>query len=417
MKRVLTILAIFIGCGIASARDFEKSLVVYYQTGSAWFLPQLRDNGVRTKAFFNELNQLQSSPDIRITGVELVGSCSPDGTREYNDFLGNRRTMLFYERFSKELNYPISQIVFRNESEDWVGVAKYVAKDQTIARRSEAVSEILKGEPGVIQRIKALDYGRTYQEIYDKIFPLVRTVTVKVTYKRVSCVVPTKVKEEVVVDDYVEVIQNEPAPRVRKTRTPRAPRTEVTRNTPMTYLDASYPLGRMSVKTNAAAWLIGVSNIDLEFAVADNLSLNFPFYYSGWNTNYLTFNFKGLVVQPELRYYLPQVKGFYLGAHAGIAWFNCYGKGEFRYQNINGWKRPAYGGGLNLGYRLPLGKSSPWEVEFGIGAGIYDVAYDSFYKEANGPSVSRNQYTLYYGVDQAQISFVYSFDLGRREGR
>ena len=146
------------------------------------------------------------------------------------------------------------------------------------------------------------------------------------------------------------------------------------------------------------------------------MTVNFPVYFSGWDTSYLTFNFKGLVVMPELRYYMPQVDGLYLGAHAGLAWFNYYNNGDFRYQNT-GWNTPSYGGGVNVGYRMPLKKNSPWDIEFGIGAGIYDVTYDVFYNEANGPFVARNQYSTYYGIDQAQISVIYKLGKGRKEGR
>lgn len=398
MKRVLTILAIFIGCGIASAQEFEKTLVVYYHTGSAWYLPQLRDNGVRTTEFFKELNEMQSMPDIKIISFEMIGSCSPDGTQEYNDFLGNRRTMLFYERFSKELNYPISKIVFRNESENWSKVAKYVSADRSIALRREAVDEILKGEPGIIQRLRALDYGRTYQEIYDKIFPEVRTMTVKVTFGSPQQA-PKQPKVKEVISEIQEMTKADDA--------------LYEKSKPRTYERSPY--ADWAVKTNAAAWLIGVSNVAFEFPIAQNMTVNFPVYFSGWDTSYLTFNFKGLVAMPELRYYMPQVDGLYLGAHAGLAWFNCYGRGDFRYQNT-GWNTPTYGGGVNVGYRMPLKKNSAWDIEFGIGAGIYDVTYDVFYNEANGPFVSRNQYSTYFGIDQAQISIIYKLG-GRKEGR
>ena len=400
MKRVLTILAIFIGCGIASAQEFEKTLVVYYHTGSAWYLPQLRDNNMRTKEFFKELNELQSMPDVKITSFEMIGSCSPDGTQEYNDFLGNRRTMLFYERFSKELNYPISKILFRNESENWSKVAKYTAADRSIALRKEAVDEILKGGSGIVQRLKSLDYGRTYQEISEKIFPEVRTVTVKVTFgSPQQPAKQTKIKE--VITEVQEMTKVDDALYEK----PKKPRTYSSKS----YIDCA-------VKTNAAAWLIGVSNVALEFPIAQNMTVNFPVYFSGWDTSYLTFNFKGLVLMPELRYYMPQVDGLYLGAHAGLAWFNYYNNGDFRYQNT-GWNTPSYGGGVNVGYRMPLKKNSPWDIEFGIGAGIYDVTYDIFYNEANGPFVARNQFSTYYGIDQAQISVIYKLGKGRKEGR
>ena len=397
MKRILTILTIFIGCGIASAQEFEETLVVYYRAGSAWFLPQLRDNGLRTTEFFSNLDALRKMPGVSISNVELIGSCSPDGTQEYNDFLGNRRTMLFYERFSKELNYPISMITFRNMSEDWETIAQCTAEDSSIPLRWEAVREIERGEPGVIARLQALDYGRTYQKIFDNIFPEVRTVTLRVTFNTPE---PAQVEvEETVVETVVVEPVKTAAP--KKVRQPRA---------------SSDVDNALNLKVNAIGWILGVPNFTFECSIAPNLSINLPVYYSGMNLDLYSFNFKGLILQPELRFYVPNTYGFYVGAHAGLAWYNCSNGKDYRYQNT-GWERPTFGGGLNIGYQIPLKKDSGWKVEFGFGAGVYDAKYDVFYNEENGPAVSRDQYKLYYGFDQGHISFLYSFDLRRKEGR
>lgn len=397
MKRILTILAVFIGCGLASAQEFEETLVVYYRAGSAWFIPQLRDNGLRTKEFFEDVNLLRNMPGVTITNVELIGSCSPDGTQEYNDFLGNRRTMLFYERFSKELNYPIGKITFRNASEDWATIAQCTAKDSGIALKKQAVREIEKGEPGIIERLKELDYGKTYQKIFDNIFPEVRTVTVRITFDMSKYIHPVQFSDELIIEPFKPLYISNYRPIV----------------TPMKVRDFSNSL---NVKINAVGWLLGVANFAVECGIAPNLSINLPVYYSGTNLNLYTFDFKGLILQPELRFYVPNTYGFYVGAHAGLAWYNCSNGGDFRYQNT-GWGRPTYGGGLNIGYQIPLKKDTGWKVEFGFGAGIYDAKYDVFYNEENGPYVAQNQYRLYYGFDQGHISFLYSFDLGRKEGR
>lgn len=395
MKKLLTILAVLVGCSIASAQEFEETLIVYYRPGSAWFIPQDRDNGIRAKEFFRELQTLQNVHGAVISSMELVGSCSPDGTKEYNDFLGNRRCMLFYERFSTELGCPIDRITFRNETDEWGKIAEYTALDKSIGLRREAVRIIKDGNPGIIGRLESLDRGYTYRQIVERIYPDVRTVTVKVTLKAVEKEQP-EVTDIVVVEP--EQVKVKPQERVVKKKTPV--------NSPMA----------LSLKTNAAAWLIGVSNIALECDVTHNFAINLPVYYSGWDRNIFKFNWKGLVIQPEVRYYIPKVNGLYAGVHLGLAWFNCHGGGDYRYQN-SGWKRPTYGGGVNVGYRMPLKKNTGWKVEFGLGAGIYDVQYDVFYNEANGPYMSRNQYSMYYGIDQAYISFLYSFKLGRKEGR
>ena len=402
MKRILTILTIFIGCGIASAQEFEETLVVYYRAGSAWFLPQLNDNGVRTSEFFNTLNRFRNTPGVTISKVELIGSCSPDGTQEYNDFLGNRRTMLFYERFSKDLDYPINKINFRDISEDWETIAECTSADSNISLRNEAVRIIESGEPGIIDRLKALDHGQTYQKIFDNIFPMVRTVTVRVVFA-VPAAEPEPVIEETVVETIVEQVEPTYSVPVKKERVRQL------------QLNTTYSQF-LNLKLNSIGWLLGVPNVTVECSVAPNLSVNLPIYYSGANIDLYSFDFKGLILQPELRFYVPNTYGFYVGAHAGIAWYNCSKGGDYRYQNT-GWHRPTYGGGLNIGYQIPLKKDTGWKVEFGFGAGIYDAKYDVFYDEANGPYVSRDQYTLYYGFDQGHISFLYSFDLRRKGGR
>lgn len=72
------------------------------------------------------------------------------------------------------------------------------------------------------------------------------------------------------------------------------------------------------------------------------------------------------------------------------------------------------GGGLAAGYRMPLSKRHPrWNVEFSIGAGVYDVYYDKFYNEKNGPKAT-NGHTTFVGIDHAAVSFSYSFDLKKR---
>lgn len=168
----------------------------------------------------------------------------------------------------------------------------------------------------------------------------------------------------------------------------------------------------MSVKTNVAGLALGVANLGLEFDVADNISLNFPFYYSGWQTYSETFRFKGLIAQPEVRFHIPKTGGLYLGVHAGVAWYNMALGGNYRYQNC-GWLKPTIGGGLNAGYRIPLGKRTGWGFEIGIGGGAWYAVHDRFYNEHNGPYAVKNAEKVYIGIDNVSLSFTYSFRMGK----
>jgi len=77
---------------------------------------------------------------------------------------------------------------------------------------------------------------------------------------------------------------------------------------------------------------------------------------------------------------------------------------------------PALGGGVSVGYRMPLGRSDRWNVEFSLGAGAYRLHYDKFHNEPGGAYSSTVRKT-FFGVDNAAVSFSYTFDLKKKGGR
>ena len=172
----------------------------------------------------------------------------------------------------------------------------------------------------------------------------------------------------------------------------------------------------ISIKTNTLGLGLGVANMGFEFDVSDNMSLNLPFYYSGWELYSETFKFKGLIFRPELRFYIPKTGGLYLGVHTEAAWYNMALGGNYRYQNC-GWSKPTVGAGLDLGYRIPLGKKTGWGIELGLGGGVHYSVHDRFYNEPNGPYAAQNVNKFYYGIDNVSVSLVYSFNIKRGDRR
>jgi hypothetical protein len=172
----------------------------------------------------------------------------------------------------------------------------------------------------------------------------------------------------------------------------------------------------IKLKTNTLGLGLGHANIAVEYAFAEHFSVALPFYYSGGFDYFKpTLKFRGIVLQPEVRYYLRANEGFYVGAHLGMGWYNFALNGEFRIQDHRG-RRPAFGGGLGIGYTLPFKKNPRWGVEFAIGAGVYDVKYDVFYNEPNGAYAEHGKHDTFFGDDNAAISFTYKFPI-KKEGR
>lgn len=172
---------------------------------------------------------------------------------------------------------------------------------------------------------------------------------------------------------------------------------------------------RLYLKTNAIGWGLAITNIAAEVDMARHWSFSLPAYWSSWNYFKSTLKFRTLSLQPEIRYWLSENNdGWFVGTHFGLGWYNFATDGGYRTQDHDG-NSPATGGGVAAGYRLPISSDKRWKIEFSLGAGIYKVHYDKFHNESNG-LLTRTEKKTWFGIDQAAISFAYTFNLGRKKG-
>ncbi len=173
---------------------------------------------------------------------------------------------------------------------------------------------------------------------------------------------------------------------------------------------------RLTFKTNMLGLSLAIANVAVEVDICKHWSFNLPVYYSAWDYFSQTIKFRTLAVQPEVRYWFSeQNDGWFTGAHFGLAYYNIATDGEYRTQDHDG-KSPALGGGLAVGYRFPISKNRRWKMEFSIGAGAYRLHYDKFRNYSNGLLKDTRKKT-YIGIDQASVSFSYSFDWQKKGGR
>ncbi|MBR2061037.1 MAG: DUF3575 domain-containing protein, partial [Tidjanibacter sp.] len=171
------------------------------------------------------------------------------------------------------------------------------------------------------------------------------------------------------------------------------------------------------LKTDLPALGMLIANLGIEVDVVPHLSVSVPFYYSGWNYSGETTKFRTSTLRPEVRFWpKAENQGLFVGAHLGLSWFNVATGGEYRYQDRDA-KSPAIGGGLNVGYRLPISRDQRLNLEFSVGAGGYKVEYDVFH---NAPDTDNGVYIkscnkTYFGLDHASISLSYKFNLNSKK--
>lgn len=174
---------------------------------------------------------------------------------------------------------------------------------------------------------------------------------------------------------------------------------------------------KLYIKTNAVGLGMGIANAAAEMDLAKHWSFSLPVYYSGWDYFRSTVKFRTFALQPEVRYwFMPNHSKLYAGIHAGLGWYNMAIGGDWRIQDTEG-KSPAVGGGISVGYRIPLSKKNTnWKMEFAIGCGVYAVNYDKFHNRNNGANAETTKKT-YMGPDQFSINLIYQLPNNGRNSK
>lgn len=170
------------------------------------------------------------------------------------------------------------------------------------------------------------------------------------------------------------------------------------------------------LKTNFVEWALAIANIAGEIDLARHWSFALPFSYSAWDYFKSTIKFRTIKLQPELRYWLsPYNDRWFGGVHFGLAWYNLAIDGPYRKQDKDG-HTPAVGGGVSLGYRMPVSKNRRWKMEFSLGGGIYHLHYDTFHNPDNyhRGQLAYTKRKTYYGLDNMAVSLAYTFGLSKK---
>lgn len=347
------------------------------------------------------LEEIHTDSSLVITKVYLYGGASPEASYQVNRRLADRRMALIESLVCQELNVPDSLIVRWDGYIPWKNLGRKVSASSMAEAEKEEILAVISMSPRMIPyyrggqiderviKLKRLNQGQTWQHLYEQYFPDMRSAMAVVMIQEAeSALQPMQgaavfTNEQARVDstEAVEIYHPEPTP---------APAAKL----------------HWYLKTNFVELGMLVGNAAVEFDLSPRWSVNIPITYSGLDYFHSTTKFRTLGIQPEVRFW-PQTseKGLFIGAHAGVGYYNIAYNDDYRYQDQNG-RRPAWGGGLGLGYRFHLSKSHRWQMELSVGAGVYDVRYDIFHNVNNGRYDS-TVHDTYIGLDQVNVSISY----------
>ncbi len=447
-----------------SVENRTQSFHFYFQLASAAIDSTLDANAAQLTALDRCLDEVLADTALHIVHVSLRGLASPDGNHSTNLRYSRERARAVERLVRQRVHIPDS-IITRSHGVAWEEFAAIVRNSRL--RDKDAILKIISRDGRIVNvtpgyqtdsRVLALqkiDYGYTWLTLKKNYFSPLRSAEVEILAKRTlppplpivavdkdslkmptyQAVAPPPLATETIIESTptpTPPTETAPAPTsapqetiIEDTEEPKAVEVEEKEEDILgiTTFHSQAPFCyQLDFKTNAVGWAMGMINGALEVDLCPYVSFNVPIYYSAYDYFVQTIKFRTFMVQPEFRFWFrPQNEGWFVGAHFGMGYYNIAVNGDYRIQDHNG-ETPALGGGLAVGYRMPIAKSEHWKVEFSIGAGAYAVHYDKFYNSENGLMIppqgeDTSQKRVYWGPDQVNISFIYSLNLQEGGGR
>ena len=353
--------------------------------------------------------QRQQDSMVKIVAVEFCGACSPEGRVPFNHYLSSTRLTRLENYVRRHVDISEDIITRSDHYIAWEELEQFVA-DSDIANKDEILAIIRSENTSTgeqldsrIGKLKALDNGKTWRLIFNRYFAHLRNAYMVIVTEKSDL---AKRYDNRVREILTPVALSEPerCNNISISKSPIAPIVAAT-----TGFDSRY----MYVKTNLVGLALLNANIGVEFELGNYLSLSIPVSYSAINYFKPTIKFRNFSVQPELRVWpMKNSDGLFLGAHMGFAYYNFAFDGDWRYQDHEG-TSPTLGGGLSVGYRLPISHNGNWKLEFAVGAGVYPLYYDVFQNVNNVKEGllldTRNK--TYIGLDNVTIGISYRIPL------
>lgn len=323
----------------------------------------------------------QDSLKLRLMVVR--GAASPEGPVPNNRMLGRRRVEALASFLRARLSVPVDERSFTTESvtEDYrllLAMMRRAGDKDLDVVQSICDKHLPRYEYTLLKRsLQRLQGGRLWQRLLKEYFPELRAARVVLFFENAENAERTESAEIFETYERLDTLE-EPEPLTVAPRVIAVPRREF-----------------LSVKTNLLfdfAYVPGynrwcpIPNVAIEYyPMRGHFTYGASFDCPWWQhyDDHKYFQIRNY--QFETRYYLRSgsierrtpgegaaFRGLYFSAYAHVALYGiCF-------DADNGWEGEALGGGLGVGFVLPLSRNGHWRMEFAAQVGILYSGYDPY---------------------------------------
>lgn len=414
MKRLTYIITLMLIVWMPVTESRSQSHVVnthfsvFFPVGKTVLDTAYTSNGSSLSAMLDYLSAVRRDSSLSLLNVQITGMASPEGSYQTNRRLANRRAQALASWLRAHTDTELPLVLADNMGVGWSLLDTLTLDSPRLSPYTASMAHILSLDSTQVSYHRGLTIdrrvlllrraqgGRFWPILMRDVYPQMRMARAEVDVARVEtpptivCPAPEPMPE--------------PAPATPTVAPSTADTVATTAETPCQR--------HIILKTNAVAWAFLISNVAIEMDVAPHWSVALPVNFSAWNYFSNSRKYRIFSLYPECRYWPSACNtGFFVGAHLGMAYYNVAFGGRYRTQDRGGY-RPALGGGMSAGLRLPVSRNRRWQMELSAGVGVYSLNHDKFYNQPNGLKAYTENKT-YTGIDQASLSLCYVFDFKR----
>ena len=366
---------------------------IYFEQNSSYIVSELNTN----KEPIEKLKSILVNPN-RIDSIYINVFSSPEGQYRTNKWLTDRRAeriLSFVTRYSDGKINP-DRVIVNKVPEYWDGLIAAIEQEY-YGKHRERVLQILNNDSLTNHQkkleIKYIDWGVTWSFFIKEYMTSLRfaeEVIIKRKFELPSLQEFTSKAESAILP--ADVLQlNIPAtyPVVEESSSEKS-------------FQGDFCLG---IRTNLLYDALLVPNVGLEFHLGKGWALGANWGYAWWKHDPKAFYWRTYGGEVDFRKYFGKqskerpLSGHHLGIYAqGVTYDFCLG-------NTGIICNLSYGGGLEYGYSLPVGKAI--NIDFGIGVGYLGGEYKIYEPIDNHYVWKETRLRHWFGPTKAEISLVW----------
>ncbi len=396
---------------LPQAEEHSKRIDIYFEQGEHTINREFQSNDQTTSEL---LDILRGDETIKLTKVEINSYTSPEGGRNLNIKLAERRSQSLYDFIISTNLVPEEIISTNSHGIDWDMLINEV-ESSSVPNKSQVIETIRNTPEEVWTRVNPQDKWLTLVDSRTKHLMEIESGN---PYRYMSENIFPRLRRGSIVTVYFKYVAPSIAEEVTKPTPPAEAATSICDDEVTAAAeDDSEEQGeqrslKFALKTNLLYDLLLTPNIELEIPIGDWWSVTGEWIFPWWVTKNNGYALQILSGQLEGRYWFgdraikPQLTGWFAGFYAGGGLY------DLQWKN-NGYQGEFYiAAGLSGGYAHTINRSGSLRMEYSLGVGYMKTDY-SYYegKEDNEFLVWQHdgRYT-WIGPTKAEVSLVWFID-------